>query len=134
MICNTCKANKPEDSFPINQSKKLGRGEKCLECKSLYNAAHYRANKDKYLKKSERNKIKTKQRVDKLKDKPCTDCGKKYPPYVMDFDHLHNKEFSIATGRKNGSYRAIIEEIKKCELVCANCHRERTHKRYSPMV
>lgn len=64
----------------------------------------------------------------KAKDVPCKDCGQRYPSYVMDFDHLHDKKFVI------GSYtfvtvEALLEEIAKCDVVCANCHRERTHRR-----
>lgn len=68
-----------------------------------------------------------KQFVDTLKNKPCADCNKKYPAYVMDFDHQGNKVKTIAQARLHGwSKVKILEEISKCELVCANCHRERT--------
>lgn len=61
--------------------------------------------------------------------KPCVDCGVIYPFYVTQFDHLSdNKEFSIA---KMGNYKweRVLAEIAKCELVCANCHAERTYLR-----
>lgn len=67
--------------------------------------------------------------VNSLKDKPCTDCRKKYPTYVMDFDHndRNRKIISIARAiRDMWSKERILEEIEKCELVCANCHRIRT--------
>lgn len=62
------------------------------------------------------------------KNVPCTDCGIKYPSYVMDFDHVRGeKQFNI------GSYPLttipLAKEIEKCDVVCSNCHRERTHKR-----
>jgi len=64
------------------------------------------------------------------KDKPCLDCGKVYPSYVMDFDHVRGAAKKgdlsslISWGR---SIRFLANEIAKCDLVCANCHRERTH-------
>ncbi len=67
-----------------------------------------------------------------LKQKPCSDCGVQYPPYVMDFDHTGAdvKLDSIARLARNGfSSSKILEEIKKCDLVCSNCHRERTYRR-----
>lgn len=60
--------------------------------------------------------------------KPCTDCKNIFPPECMDFDHIRGKKkFSIGSGMR--SRALILEEIAKCELVCANCHRIRTKKR-----
>ena len=50
----------------------------------------------------------------------------------MDFDHIRGKKkFTIALNFKGGKMglARIIEEAKKCELVCANCHRIRTQKK-----
>lgn len=61
---------------------------------------------------------------------PCVDCGKTFPPYCMDFDHRDPKEKTLniakvyAFGRKR-----LLDEIKKCDVVCSNCHRIRTHNR-----
>jgi len=66
----------------------------------------------------------------KAKDKPCADCGIKYPPWVMDFDHVRGvKDASIGHLITRRSTAAIQAEIAKCEVVCSNCHRERTHAR-----
>ncbi len=69
--------------------------------------------------------------VRKLKEsKPCTDCGVKYPWYVMDFDHLRDKRYAVST-MSDGTVERAMREIEKCELVCANCHRKRTFSRNS---
>jgi len=68
--------------------------------------------------------------VDEVKGvNPCVDCGVSYPPYVMQFDHVvDGKVSNIADMVRNGySIKNIQAEIDKCELVCANCHAERTH-------
>lgn len=59
------------------------------------------------------------------------DCGIKYPKYVMDFDHRDpvTKRFSIGADIGSMSLTRIVEEAAKCDVVCANCHRERTHGR-----
>lgn len=64
------------------------------------------------------------------KKRPCLDCGKRFPTCCMDFDHRDPKEkcFSIGVGYRSVSLDALIAEIAKCDLVCANCHRIRTHK------
>jgi hypothetical protein len=61
--------------------------------------------------------------------KPCFDCGKVYPWYVMDYDHLEGKRFNIGSARKTVPLDIVKKEIKKCQVVCANCHRERTYQR-----
>ena len=66
------------------------------------------------------------------KDKPCVDCNIKYPPCVMDFDHMQGKDFSVGLGSSLAKWR-VEAEIEKCELVCANCHRLRTEKRRRKM-
>jgi hypothetical protein len=70
--------------------------------------------------------------IQKIKQEtPCVDCGESYPYWIMDFDHLKDKSFNIsALVRKHGcSVEKLNEEIAKCELVCANCHRTRSHFR-----
>jgi len=68
--------------------------------------------------------------IDSFKNKPCMDCGQQFPVYVMDFDHVRDdKKDTIANMHKNRSIKDIMEEIAKCELVCANCHRIRTQNR-----
>jgi hypothetical protein len=68
--------------------------------------------------------------INSIKNIPCTDCGIKYPPYVMDFDHVKGqKEFNIGSKYHGRSVDKLILEIEKCEIVCANCHRIRTHER-----
>lgn len=64
-----------------------------------------------------------------LKDEPCVDCGHEYPHYVMDFDHVRGEKlFSIGRAyHRSISVDEIIREAAKCDVVCSNCHRERTH-------
>lgn len=64
------------------------------------------------------------------KDVPCADCGVKYPPIVMDFDHVRGtKSFNIGSGAGTRSLARIQQEIDKCDVVCSNCHRLRTLSR-----
>lgn len=64
-----------------------------------------------------------------FKDVPCADCGGKFPPVCMDFDHVRGtKKFNMAKA-VHRSLKAIDEEIAKCDVVCSNCHRIRTASR-----
>jgi hypothetical protein len=68
--------------------------------------------------------------IESFKTDPCKDCGQSFPIYCMDFDHVvREKKDNISNMHKNRTIKAILEEIAKCELVCANCHRIRTHQR-----
>ena len=67
--------------------------------------------------------------IQAAKQVPCADCRRKYPHYVMDFDHVRGeKSFSLNTAGTR-SLEAVRKEIEKCDIVCANCHRKRTYKR-----
>lgn len=60
----------------------------------------------------------------------CADCGRKYPTCVMDFDHVRGKKL-LNVGHAQAKLAYNIEKVKaeiaKCDVVCANCHRIRTH-------
>ena len=66
--------------------------------------------------------------------KPCCDCGISYPYYVMDYDHVRGKKVNNVSHLISRGMKAVKDEIKKCELVCSNCHRIRTYKRKSGLL
>lgn len=63
------------------------------------------------------------------KRKPCATCGNNYPSVCMDFDHRKkNKTRTVSDmARRAVSVERLKEEMAKCEVVCSNCHRIRTH-------
>lgn len=69
--------------------------------------------------------------VTEAKRKPCFDCGGEFPPVVMDFDHRpgETKSFGIGALAGKKALELLAEEIAKCDVVCANCHRIRTATR-----
>lgn len=76
-------------------------------------------NKKKMRKRAARNR----SIVLETKHQPCSDCKVSYPPIVMDFHHVKGvKKFSIARSDTK-SKKMLLDEIAKCELLCANCHR-----------
>lgn len=77
------------------------------------------------------HKRKLREIVNRAKSIPCKDCNRQYNPWVMQFDHRNPAEKidTIANLVANGKSLVIIQnEIKKCDVVCSNCHAERTHK------
>jgi hypothetical protein len=64
-----------------------------------------------------------------LKTNPCVDCGET-DPIILEFDHLKDKDFNISdAARKGVSMKKLKDEIDKCEVRCANCHRRKTYER-----
>ena|ERR1019366_2542947 len=69
------------------------------------------------------------EKINRLKMSPCADCHVQYSPWVMDFDHRNpNDKLFCIGGHITIAWDKIQDEIQKCDLVCSNCHRERTHK------
>jgi hypothetical protein len=129
ITCKTCYIEKPLESYTPSQQRPKGR---CKECQKNYSRQHYLKNKDSYFLRDDLKRKEHKDLVAQHKDVPCKDCGIKYPPHIMDFDHLDAKEktFTISRASQLGKTREqVIEEIKKCDVVCSNCHRQRTYSR-----
>jgi hypothetical protein len=65
-----------------------------------------------------------------LKSKPCTDCKKTYPHYVMEWDHVRGeKSMNVSNLLRARGKAVLLREIAKCDLVCRNCHAIRTYER-----
>lgn len=136
--CNRCsRTNLTNDDFYWKDKNRTMQQSHCKKCSQQYSQRHFRMNRDHLLgiikKHKKINQKKAKKYINSIKNKigVCLDCGIKYPLYVYDFDHVHGKkEYDVSTMPKRGcSINLIAKEIAKCEIVCSNCHRIRTHKR-----
>lgn len=86
--------------------------------------------KAKVLRKLARRVEAKRQALRAAKSVPCMDCGGSFPFYVMDLDHVRGiKKGGVGEMvMVNGVTLAdFLAEIAKCDPVCANCHRIRTH-------
>jgi hypothetical protein len=105
----------------------------CRSCQAQYRREHYLRNRPRYIERSQRRKRelwakRTQLLLEYFADHPCTDCGES-DPVVLEFDHLRDKSFSIGAKLATYAWDDILEEIEKCDVVCANCHRRRTAQR-----
>ena len=58
----------------------------------------------------------------------CIDCGES-DPLKLSFDHVRGKKsFNVSHGVKSHTVRRVIEETKKCDVRCMNCHAVKTAK------
>lgn len=90
---------------------------------------HYYKHKDRLLAQTRERQQIGQQMIDEAKSRPCMDCGIQYPTYIMDFDHVRGVKRFYIGGAAGRSLKTLGEEIAKCDVVCSNCHRERTHRR-----
>ena len=109
--CKVCHKTKPVTEYYTN-----GRG--------YYNAQCKECHKDYF---RERNKIATQKNrahyVDVMGGK-CVKCG---TTENLEFDHVHPEDKKITISsmwlRKHDT---IMEELSKCQLLCHDCHKQKT--------
>lgn len=127
-ICYRCKVEQPTSLFRKNSKQADGLHSWCTPCFAKYEADRYQ-NGDRARK--ERNKANTIERSrthiwNYLLNNPCVDCGQT-DPRVLEFDHRDDltKSYNVSEMFPL-SLSKINEEIAKCDVRCANCHRIRT--------
>ena len=131
--CYRCHELKPAHEFSWRRKHKGQRDSFCKPCRKAYGREHYLANKERYIAqaaavKERLNRERTAWLVEYFKTNPCVDCSED-DPVVLEFDHLRDKSFDIGGKLTTRPWKDILEEIKKCDVVCANCHRRRTARR-----
>lgn len=131
-ICVVCGIEKDTSEFSVQKrNTKSGISiKRRSECKSCYNE-YIR----KYLKDNEKHKSRVKKGKEKRREfiaqlkvsTGCYLCGYKKSSGALHYHHLDpsEKEFEIGWAvNKQLTEEKIMTEIKKCVLLCANCHSE----------
>ena len=126
-VCIKCGYPKPIEDFSFKNKERGTRNSYCSECMKPIRREHYKHNPKPYKKRaldSKREKIQW--FFDLLSTKECIDCGEK-DPVVLEFDHVRGvKAGNIGKMLLNRSRDALLEELAKCEVRCANCHKRKT--------
>lgn len=133
--CTVCRASLELENFSKDKRGKYGRTKTCKLCAAKRSRESYaiRRQNPEWL-KQHRNKYKQefrkrKQFAVELMGGKCFDCGGVFHQSVYDFHHLDPSE-------KEGNPSSFLtktderlkEELNKCVLLCANCHRIRHFK------
>ncbi len=60
----------------------------------------------------------------------CIDCGYNEHSEAMDFDHQDTTTKKFLVGQPGPRHlRLVVEEVMKCDIRCANCHRVRHNRK-----
>jgi hypothetical protein len=127
--CCTCHVAKPLDAFHRMAFSADGRQARCKECFAEQYRREGPALRAKVRARAEPLRaLKIRRVTEHLTENPCVDCGER-DLRTLDFDHRDPalKRLGVAQMVLGGwTWAAVAEEIAKCDVRCANCHRVRT--------
>lgn len=117
--CTQCENTLSTDNFyPQQQKGKNGQIWKyfdsmCKSCRGDYASKRRRNIKDKAV---------------EYLGGVCEDCGVKDHSCIYDFHHEDPDKKDFAVGKQAKAFKNIKDELDKCILLCANCHRKRHYQ------
>jgi hypothetical protein len=126
-ICSKCKQEKEYKEF----NKDLRRNKITSWCKQCVRSRSKQHYDEKGILKKEKRKIYIQQRREWFnefkKTLKCIKCEENHIS-CLEFHHRNpeEKDFEIAAFVSTASKEKILNEIKKCDVLCSNCHRK-TH-------
>lgn len=131
--CSKCDETKSCDRFSKNLRKEDGLQNHCKDCCNAKHRAYYQSNKSRMRKQMyTRNRARLAENQEKvfnyLLEHPCVDCGH-IEPCVTEFDHRNpaEKKGNVSKLLHDGyAWSIVYQEIQKCDVRCANCHRRKT--------
>lgn len=129
--CPKCKQRKTYTAFNKNVRQFDGYQSWCRKCQRARDVAYYANNEKRRrnLRRANLDRLKKKAAFvrEYLRTHPCVDCGEA-DIVVLEFDHVNGKKTNnISTlTRRNVSLEHLQQEIAKCVVRCANCHRRVT--------
>jgi hypothetical protein len=131
-ICIECGEQKDATEFAKNRCNKDRLRNICKQCNNKI--SKQKRLEDPRIKEregelyTERREFRIPYIYNYLKEHGCADCEEK-DPIVLTFDHVRGKKaFTISSSVMNHNWDEILNEIAKCDVVCANCHAKRTVK------
>ena len=136
--CVKCTKDKDVCEFFFRNKEKNILHSQCKECygNSRKQKEHYQKYKTEYQERTNKRKVvksveNRENLIEYFKTHPCINCNE-HNPIVLDFDHRDEKEkkYGISKMIYDYNWETILEEINKCDVLCANCHRIKTSKQF----
>lgn len=129
-VCTRCDKEKDIEEFLFRNKDKGTRHSACSECYKDIRKESYERTKQTTLNRNKRNTEKKKEWFNDYKaNLSCEKCGEDHPA-CLEFHHLNptTKDKNVAEMINTYSQKKIQEEIDKCSVLCANCHRKEHYK------
>lgn len=130
--CPKCKTTKLITEYTRHTGRPTGAHSWCRQCMRTANNARYKANpafRERIRRNANRRASATQEwLLEYLLAHPCIDCGDT-DIRTLDFDHRNPKEKHLSICvmlKKSLALDAIKDEVRKCDVRCASCHRKRT--------
>lgn len=122
--CPGCRTEKDTSEFRSNIKRKDGLQGYCIVCDKAKQSKHYQENKAKYVQRAIKSRqLNVQWWKDYKKTLKCSKCQEDHPS-CLQFHHLNpdNKEVTISKVIRRWGKDKILQEVAKCEVLCANCH------------
>lgn len=127
-VCQLCSIDKPVSEFNKNSRKSDGLQNRCRSCTKEYNNQSYKTSEKR------RKTIKTRNRTVRLYNRKfvsrykrfcgCRLCSER-EPVALDLHHIDPDGKDLEVSKLiNISLDKAKVEIRKCVVLCANCHRK----------
>jgi len=142
IVCLRCHKEKPTIEFYKRKSRANGLTAWCKVCSN--ENSRERKTKETPLQKEKKRNLNKQWRLKHPREKDkhyyfevktwlefyklkcgCIDCGYNKSPYALDFDHVSGEKIMDVSRIRN--LDKAKEEVQKCEVRCANCHRIKHH-------
>ena len=127
--CASCKNIKPLSDFRKDKTRKDGLQTRCKQCASIaYKKAYQERYADKIKVRNKKRWDENRKRLVEHKRSACEKCGETHIA-CLELHHVDpsRKEFQLSSSL-HMRWERIEEELKKCQLLCANCHRKVHHE------
>jgi len=106
---------------PLPEDRKKLHARTCYRCKKKSRNIPRDA---KTKEKRNASLLRRKKKLVELNGGKCSICGYAKNLAALDFHHVKEKTFNLNTAAFEKHWDTLLEEAKKCILVCANCHHE----------
>lgn len=123
--CTKCNENKDDSCYSFRNKKTGKLNSVCKECQKSYKIKYYNHNRQSHYDRNNKTKEMLKLFITEIKQSGCTICKETCIP-CLEFHHLDPKEKDkdVSSLYLFGSKKRLKEEIDKCVLLCACCHRK----------
>lgn len=93
------------------------------EFRKEYRKWHYQENKEAQNAKGLHRLREVKRKLVEFMGGECAHCKNKFPDVAFDFHHLDPTTKEISYNLRHRSFESALKEVKKCIMLCSNCHR-----------